>query len=74
MNVIKRLKISTLPSYGDLMTMQEFIKTVESGGFIDYDGYGSYSDGKVMFDCIIKPSDVKKGLNKKYTHIIWFNR
>lgn len=64
-----------LPDYGDVMTLDEFIGCVESGGFIDEDGSGNYvKDGK-MSDVSIFPSDVKhNSIRKDFDTIIWFNK
>lgn len=71
---------------GDLMTMEEFINSVKAGLFIDYDGFGNYSDGKRVLQrtlskennyepLIVKPSDVKKGkIRKGFSHVVWYNR
>lgn len=62
-------------SCGDLLDKNEFISYVRCGGFIDYDGFGRYSDGVYEYDEIVKPSKVlKDGWNKKYTHVVWYNR
>jgi hypothetical protein len=71
--------IEPIPSYGDLMTLKEFRHNVVSDIFIDEDGYGYFSDGKVMDTSIrVYPSEVdwliltrKNGDNK---HIVWFNK
>jgi hypothetical protein len=60
---------------GKMMSLDEFVKNVNSGGFIDYDGYGNYSDGVQKSDVSIYPSDVKVGnYRKDFTHVIWYNR
>lgn len=72
-------ELVSLPEYGDHMTMQDWISCVECGGFIDYDGYGCYatktkmlSNGKLYH---IKPSDLKAGkINRKWSHVVWFNK
>ncbi len=65
-----------IPDYGDLMTMREWIKCVESGGFIDYDGFGLYAFKDICFrNTQVMPSDVKKGkIDKSFTHIVWYNK
>lgn len=68
-----------LPDYGDLMPVHEFVGHVKSGGFIDDDGYGKYSDGKRMSNITIYASDItnpKKDLirRKDFTHVVWFNK
>jgi hypothetical protein len=67
--------LSDLPDYGQVMTLRQFIGSVKSGGFIDYDGSGNYvKDGK-MTNIDIYPSDVKhNSIRKEFTKIIWFNR
>jgi len=64
-----------IPDYGDLMTAEEYKDNVECGGFIDYDGYGNYSDGKLIYpkEGKVYPSEIKK-FKKKYTHVVWYNR
>lgn len=61
-----------IPDYGDLMTIEEYMECVNGGGFVDYDGFGYASDGKVMFtEKRIRPSD---GEPFGYTHVVWFNK
>jgi len=60
---------------GQMMTLNDFVKNVSSGGFIDYDGSGNYSDGIQESDVCILPSDVEVGnYRKDFTHVIWYNR
>jgi hypothetical protein len=60
---------------GELITMEDFIKCCKSGSFIDFDGFGNYSDGKIVSDTIVYPSDVVNGrIEKRWTHVVWFNR
>ena len=40
---IKEIIWRPIPEYGDLMTIEEFIKNCEDGIFIDYDGSGYYA-------------------------------
>lgn len=66
-----------IPDYGDQMTMKHFKENCDAGGFIDYDGSGSYASKTKMSNIGIVPSDFKRGTihkNKEFTHIIWFNR
>jgi len=62
-----------LPDYGELMTRQDWLETVEGGGFIDYDGNGAPSDGKKMSRAVIYPS-IADQLPQEATHVMWFNR
>lgn len=64
-----------IPLYGDMMTMEEFIHSVNSGEFIDYDGCGNYANEDKMSDIVVIPSDITSGVYRKdFTHIVWFNR
>ena len=73
--MIKTPTFDELPNYGDVMELKEFVIDVESGYFIDYDGFGHYvRDGKES-DIEIYPSDVKKGyIRTDFDTIIWYNR
>jgi hypothetical protein len=65
---------------GDLMPVQEFINNCFSGGFIDYDGMGSWAtethylrDGNQW----IYPSKIISGKQHPpawATHVLWYNR
>lgn len=63
-------------SFGDLMTMEDWVAAVEQSAFIDYDGSGYYSDGEKQFRHIdVRPSMLASGkLDQSWSHIIWFNR
>jgi len=75
---LKGTRMVSLPDYGNHMTMAEFVHHVESGGFIDHDGYGHYAAATEMLrepSINVLPSMVKSGtLDKQWTHIVWFNR
>jgi hypothetical protein len=60
---------------GNDMSLEHFIECCNSGGFIDYDGFGRYvKDGK-EYDIDIYPSDVKhNSIRKDFDRIVWFNR
>lgn len=73
--MLKEPTFSDLPDFGTVMSLNEFIECVKSGGFIDYDGYGYYvKDGKES-DIVIVPSDLEaNSIRKDFDQIIWFNR
>lgn len=75
LRMIKDYELSDIPEYGDLMSLQSFIDTVNDGFFIDYDGSGNYCiDGK-MTDISVYPSDVKAGkIRREFDKVVWFNR
>lgn len=60
---------------GNKYTLEKFKSMVESGGFIDYDGYGNYATEDAKSDIVIMPSDIIENIYRKdFSHIIWFNR
>jgi hypothetical protein len=74
-NRLKRKPTGPIDPEDDVMTLNEFVANVVGGGFIDYDGYGHYSDGKSVFAKIVYPSDVKNGrIDRSFSHVVWYNR
>lgn len=63
--------LSTLPDYGKLFPIDEWLNAVATGAFIPYDGDGYWA----TIDGMDKASDVW-GSNKPdwATHVMWFNR
>ncbi len=47
-----------IPKDSDVYTIEEFIKMVEEGCFIDYDGWGNYATATEVSDESIYPSDI----------------
>lgn len=77
LKVLEPIIFNDLDDIGDHMTYEDFKDCCNSGGFIDYDGYGYYSTIDKQSNKTIKPSDIKKGRllnNKIFTHIRWYNR
>jgi NTP pyrophosphatase (non-canonical NTP hydrolase) len=61
--------------YGDLIASDEFIRLCKTGSFIDYDGYGLWSDGYATYGERIIPSDVAKtDFKPRRSFVLWFNR
>lgn len=73
--LIMPYELSDLPDFGHVMSIKDFIGTVNSGGFIDYDGFGHYvKDGKES-NVEIYPSDVAhQSIRQDFDTIIWYNR
>ena len=64
-----------LSTYGHVMTLTEFIESVKTGGFIDYDGFGLYVRDGLESDITILPSDVYSNMVRNdFDTIFWFNR
>ena len=75
LTLVKPYEMKELPSYGDLMTLKEFIDCVRGGGFIDYDGHGSYATETECSNLTVRPSDIlTEKYRKDFTHVMWFNR
>lgn len=73
--MIQSYELSPLPTYGDVMSMKDFIESCESGCFIDYDGHGNYVKDGMMTNIGIFPSDIDNGnIRKEFDTMIWFNR
>lgn len=67
--------IEDIPNYGDVMSMEDFIKNCECGGFIDYDGFAHpILNDKMIGGIIIRPSRIKEWPCLKFKKVIWFNR
>ena len=72
---LRPLQFSTLPTYGDHMTIGKFVSIVNAGNFRDYDGHGVYATATQRTNAIISPSDITSGkYDSTYTHIVWFNK
>lgn len=66
--------------YADVFTMEEFIKAVEGGEIMDYDGIGYLAKidnaGKIwesefQVDCYV---GWLKKQPKEFTHVCWYNK
>ena len=66
--------IHDISEFGDLMTLEEFIESVDNGSLIDYDGFGQPVYNGKMSHISVYPSDYELLLPKETTHIIWFNK
>ena len=62
-----------LPSYGDLITVGEFLVDVRERNFTDWDGSGHPVKNGKMAAIDIYPSKVND-IPADATHIIWFNK
>lgn len=70
------MKKEPISEYGDVMSLEQWRGAVGCGCFIDYDGFGYYSDGIVMFiEHVALPSEVGTVTPPaETTHVVWFNR
>lgn len=63
------------PTYGDKMSVQEWLASVECGCFIDYDGYGHPVRGlKMDGSIIVRPSERLTKVPLDAKQIMWYNR
>ena len=68
--VAKRVEFSSIPEYGDVMTMDEFEECVAGGLLTPYDGSGYYAVDGQMSDVSVW-SVARPG---QFTHVVWFNK
>lgn len=62
------------PDDENVMTLDDFIKSCQVGVFVDDDGVGEYSKGGEKSGISVYPSEVLLSPNRKWTHVVWFNR
>jgi hypothetical protein len=82
MAYVDKVNFSVTGKYGnvpededDVYTIEEFEEYVDSGAFIDYDGFRyPVKDSLCDPEIIIKPSSFKEILPEDATHIVWYNR
>jgi DNA-directed RNA polymerase subunit RPC12/RpoP len=71
----EEIKWEKIPKYGDLFTIEEFIENVECGGFTNDDGKGNYAMKDKMSNICVTPSEIIDGeIDKRFTHVVWFNK
>lgn len=70
------MALDSLPDYGHLYPLEEFINHCKDGCFIDWDGIGYYAtNDQIDRELEAKPSEILKGkVNKNFTHVMWFNK
>jgi hypothetical protein len=70
-----RLGREPIPDYGDHMTIEEFIDACHGGGITDHDGSACYATAKHMYDVPAVPSVIAAaGPDRRFTHVVWFNK
>lgn len=62
-----------------VLTLDEFVEDCKNGYFIDYDGFGYYSNSTTEHDDLdelrVYPSQVIQGdVNRDYKYGYWYNR
>ena len=64
-----------IPVYGQHITLETFIWWCNNGMVIDDDGLGNYATDTQISEELAIPSDICRNIiNRKYTHVVWFNR
>ena len=64
-------------SFGDLMTVEDWLGCVADGSFIDYDGHGDLGTATGLSQYSISPSDItvlKVKIPDWATHVMWYNK
>lgn len=68
-------EFTPLPSYGQLMSLRDFMYFVGSAFFNDPDGYGLYVRKDKVSNIEIYPDDMLHGaIRTDFESIIWFNK
>ena len=71
-------KFGPFPDYLEedkIMPLQDWLKAVEHGSFIDYDGFGELATKDQVSNIKISPSDAKIFKFPDWcTHIAWYNK
>ena len=86
----ERIKFEEIPNDVPKYIIKDWFEMVESGGFIDYDGFGYLATKDKMSNLLVYPSfvenskitkvridfdfDIPYEEDWKFTHIVWFNR
>ena len=74
-DVIKVNYTMSHPSGGSVMTVQDFRSNVKGGMFVDSDGYGNPSNGRMVDPNIeVVPSKSRTSIPSSATHIVWYKR
>lgn len=75
-DLVGELESEPLDHIGHLMTVGEWLAGIYSKMFTDWDGYGYFSDGEVMFtnERIVPSQYMKNPIPKHFTHVMWYNR
>lgn len=59
----------------DHYTLDDFIEMCKSGMFTGDDGMGDYATATHVSKSVIDPADAAQGtVNRKYTHVVWYNK
>lgn len=68
--------VEDIPNDAYVITIEEFLDLCASGCFTDYDGFGYPAlHDKMNKKTHLTPSEILEGdYDKRYTHIVWFNR
>ena len=84
---INEIELKSFESIGDHMSFDEFIECCDSGGFIDYDGFGVLAFADKKTNIIIRPSDfnfhvvgdtsheeMMREIAKAFGYVVWYTR
>ncbi len=69
-------QFKAIPSYGDLIPIDEFLEDIRHGNFVDYDGSGHYALVDKVSNIKFRPStfDYDYAVKNNFTHVVWYNR
>ena len=72
---VQAIRLQCKQDYGHIMTVDDFIKDVEDGFFIDYDGSGVFllEDG-TRFSAVRCDANWLKMFRDRFSFVLWFNK
>lgn len=72
---LKEPEFTELSKDDHIMSLTDFIESVNDGSFIDYDGFGHYIKDNKDTGIVILPSDIEKNsIRTEFREIVWYNR
>jgi hypothetical protein len=63
-----------LAEYGDFIPINQFLEDVESGLFMDCDGYGQWATLDGMGEYLGSVDEIFGKLPEGATHVMWYNK
>jgi len=72
------MTLRKLPPFGDLFTLEIFVKMVQAHALVDGDGTGYFATATKYSDIIARPSTIENGFPMNhtgpFTHVLWCNK
>jgi hypothetical protein len=73
--VASNIRMVPIPDFGEHWTIEEFSRRVKTDMLVDYDGSGYYATESKASNVRAFPSEIVAGnINRKFTHVMWYNK